>query len=46
MTDLGVSSPVGLMVLYWAAKGMKIEELEMATRALGGPLMRRLGRGK
>lgn len=46
MTDLAVSIPLGLAVLYWAAKGMKIEELEMATRALGGPLMRRLGRGK
>lgn len=46
MTDLAVSIPLGLAVLYWAARGMKIEELEMATRALAGPLARRLGRAK
>lgn len=46
MTDLAVSIPLGLAVLYWAARGMKIEELEMATRAMAGPLARRLGRAK
>jgi putative peptidoglycan lipid II flippase len=46
MTDLAVSIPLGLGVLYWAARSMKIEELEMATRALGGPLARRFSRAK
>jgi putative peptidoglycan lipid II flippase len=46
MTDLAVSIPLGMGVLYWAARSMKIEELEMATRALGGPLMRRFSRAK
>ncbi len=46
ITDLAVSIPLGLVVLYTSAKGMRIEELEMATRALGGPLLRRLERAK
>lgn len=44
LIDLAVSIPLGLGVLYWAAQRMKIEELEMATRALAGPLARRLAR--
>ncbi len=42
LVDLGVSIPLGLGVLYWTARSLKIEELEMATRALGGPIARRL----
>ncbi len=46
MTDLAVSIPLGLAALYWAARGLKIEELEMASRALAGPLTRRMGRSR
>lgn len=46
LTDLAVSIPLGLAVLYFAARGMKIEELEMATRAFAGPLERRLARAR
>ncbi len=43
LINLAVSIPLGVAVLYWAARSLKIEELEMATRALAGPLARRLG---
>lgn len=45
LTGLAVSIPVGLAVLYWAARSLRIEELDMAARALGGPLSRRLSAG-
>lgn len=41
IVDLAVSIPLGLGVLYWACRSMKVEELEMASRALGGPILRR-----
>jgi putative peptidoglycan lipid II flippase len=44
LIDLAVSIPVALVVLYFACRSMKVEELEMAVRALGGPIMRRLSR--
>jgi putative peptidoglycan lipid II flippase len=40
--DLAVSIPLGLAVLYGSARALKIEELDLATRALAGPLLRRL----
>jgi putative peptidoglycan lipid II flippase len=43
LLNLAVSIPLGVAVLYWAARSLKIEELEMATRALAGPLARRMG---
>lgn len=42
LTDLAVSIPLGLVVLYWVARALKIEELEMARRALASPIARRL----
>jgi putative peptidoglycan lipid II flippase len=41
LVDLAVSIPLGLAVLYWACRSLHIEELEMARRALGGPILRR-----
>lgn len=41
LLDLAVSIPLGVGVLYWACRSMKVEELEMATRALAGPIVRR-----
>ncbi len=41
LVDLAISIPLGVGVLYWACRSMKVEELEMATRALGGPILRR-----
>jgi putative peptidoglycan lipid II flippase len=41
LADLAVSIPLGLCVVYFAFRRMNIEELNMAIRALGGPLARR-----
>jgi len=41
LVDLAVSIPLGLGALYWALRILKVDELEMATRALAGPLLRR-----
>lgn len=41
LVDLAISIPLGVGVLYWACRSMKVEELEIATRALGGPILRR-----
>ena len=42
--DLLISIPLGVAVLYFACRALKIEELDMAARALGGPILRRLKR--
>jgi len=42
LTDLGISIPLGLAVLYAVARALDIEELEMARRALASPIARRL----
>jgi putative peptidoglycan lipid II flippase len=39
--DLAISIPIGLLVLYFACRVLRVPELEMATRALAGPLSRR-----
>jgi putative peptidoglycan lipid II flippase len=39
--DLAISIPIGLLVLYLACRVLRVPELEMATRALAGPLSRR-----
>jgi putative peptidoglycan lipid II flippase len=44
--DLAVSIPLGLAVLYGAARALQIEELDLATRALAGPILRRFSRPK
>jgi putative peptidoglycan lipid II flippase len=40
--DLLVSIPLGLAVLWYACRGLRVEELDLATRALAGPIVRRL----
>jgi hypothetical protein len=42
LIDLAVSIPIGLVVLYGAARALKISEMEMAVQALAGPLRRRI----
>ncbi len=42
LVDLAVTIPLGIAVLYFVSRALQIEELEMATRALGGPIARRL----
>ncbi len=41
LADLAVSIPVGAALVWWMCRAMKVEELEMATRALAGPLLSR-----
>lgn len=43
LVDLAISIPLGLGVVYAACRALKVEELEMAVRAFGGPLSRRFG---
>ncbi len=45
-TDLAISIPLGLITLYACCRALHIEELEMATRALAGPLTRRIAKLK
>jgi putative peptidoglycan lipid II flippase len=42
LTDLAVSIPLGLAVLYAACRGLRVPELEAAADALAGPLRRKL----
>jgi putative peptidoglycan lipid II flippase len=42
--DLLVTIPAGIATVWLSCRWMKVEELEMATRALGGPILRRLSR--
>lgn len=44
LLDLSISIPTGIVVLYIACRMLQIPELEMATRALAGPLSRRFKR--
>ena len=39
--DIGVAIPIGAAVVYVLCRLMRVEELEMATRALGGPILNR-----
>ena len=43
LVDLAISIPLGLAVVYAACRALKVEELEMAVKAFGGPLSRRFG---
>ena len=40
--QLLVAIPLGAVVFYLAARALRVEELEMATDAMAGPLKRRL----
>lgn len=42
--DLFITIPGGVLTVWAACRWLKVEELEMATRALGGPIMRRFSR--
>ena len=44
VVDLAVSIPLGLLVFYAASRLLKVAELDLATRALAGPLARRFRR--
>ena len=44
LADLAISIPFGLLVFYWACRLLRIPELELATRSLAGPILRRLRR--
>ena len=41
LVDLAVTIPVGVTVLYYTCRALRVEELAMATRALGGPILKR-----
>jgi len=42
LIDLAASIPFGLVVFYFACRLLRVSELELATRALAGPVLRRL----
>ena len=44
LVDLAASIPIGLVVFYLACRLLRVSELDLATRALAGPLLRRLRR--
>ena len=44
LTDLVVSIPIGLLVFYGSCRLVRVSELELATRSLVGPILRRLQR--
>lgn len=39
--DLAVTIPVGIAVLYMVCRALRVEELQMAVNAAGGPIVRR-----
>ncbi len=44
LVDLALSIPTGMLVFYGSCRVLRVSELDLATRALTGPLLRRLGR--
>jgi hypothetical protein len=44
LVDLAVSIPIGLLVFYLACRLLRVSELDLASRVLVGPLLRRLRR--
>jgi putative peptidoglycan lipid II flippase len=42
LVDLAISIPFGLIVFYGACRILRVAELDLATRALAGPILRRL----
>lgn len=42
LTDLAISIPLGLIVLYTALRVLKVPEVDLAMAAVAGPLRRRL----
>jgi putative peptidoglycan lipid II flippase len=41
LLDLALSIPLGLLVFYFSCRLLRVSELDLATRALAGPLLRR-----
>ncbi len=41
LADLGLSIPLGLLVFWGACRALRVSELDLATRALVGPITRR-----
>ncbi len=41
LVDLAVTIPLGIAVLYFISRALRVEELEMAVNAVGGPILRR-----
>jgi hypothetical protein len=39
--DIFIGVPVGAAIVYLLCRALQVEELAMATRALGGPILRR-----
>jgi putative peptidoglycan lipid II flippase len=44
LIDLTISIPFGLLIFYAVCRLLRVSELELATRSLAGPILRRLGR--
>ena len=44
VTDLGFSIPFGLLIFYGSCRLLRVPELELATRSVAGPIVRRLQR--
>jgi len=44
LADLAISIPFGLLIFYGASRLLRIPELDLATRSLAGPILRRLKR--
>jgi putative peptidoglycan lipid II flippase len=44
LADLAISIPLGILVFYAACRLLRVSELDLATRALAGPIMGRLRR--
>jgi len=44
LVDLAISIPFGLIIFYGACRILRVAELDLATRALAGPILRRLQR--
>jgi putative peptidoglycan lipid II flippase len=44
LADLAVSIPFGMLVFYLACRALKVTELDLATRSLAGPILRRFSR--
>lgn len=42
LVELGVTIPLGVVVLYLVSRALRVEELSMAVTAVGGPIARRL----
>jgi putative peptidoglycan lipid II flippase len=40
LVDLAISIPLGLVVFYFVCRALRVSELELAARALAGPLAR------